>query len=76
MKNVLVLAAIAALASTAFAQTTYIDDDFEVYPSTAAMQTVWGSAGLGTLDPNNAFSGTKSMAIRVARTTSSTSPPI
>ncbi len=44
------------------ASTVYIDDDFESYADTAAMQAVWGAAGAGTLDPANGLSPTQSMA--------------
>ena len=40
----------------------YVDDDFESYADTTAMQAIWGAAGAGTLDTANGFSGTQSMA--------------
>lgn len=65
MKTVQVVAflvMIALITAGAQAATVYIDDDFESYADTAAMQAVWGAAGLGTLDTTNALSPTQSMA--------------
>lgn len=60
MKKMLAIAAVAAFASMAIAETVYVDDDFESYADTADMQTVWGSDGFGYLDQSFAFSGTQS----------------
>jgi hypothetical protein len=48
----LTLAAFATLAPAAFgaAGTVLLQDDFEAYADTPAMQANWGSGGLGTLD--------------------------
>ena len=62
MRKLLVLGAVALFASAALASTVYIDDDFESYADTAAMQTVWGATGLGTLDTANGLSPSQSMA--------------
>lgn len=59
---VALLTMIALITAGAQAATVYIDDDFESYADTAAMQAVWGAAGLGTLDTTNALSPTQSMA--------------
>lgn len=59
---VALLVMIALITAGAQAATVYIDDDFESYADTAAMQAVWGAAGLGTLDTTNALSPTQSMA--------------
>ncbi len=47
--------------STASAATIF-SDDFESYADTAAMQAVWGAAGLGTLDSTNGSGGSQAMA--------------
>ncbi|MEM8946582.1 MAG: PEP-CTERM sorting domain-containing protein [Planctomycetota bacterium] len=44
------LVAIGVVASSSANATTIFSDDFESYADTAAMQAVWGNAGLGTLD--------------------------
>lgn len=61
-KAFLGLSCVAALALASSAQATVIiDDDFESYADTTAMQAVWGAAGVGTLDtvlgnPGNSMS--------------------
>ncbi len=64
MKNALVIALMAGVLSAGAhaVPMVYLDDDFESYTDTADMQTVWGAAGLGTLDTTNSLSGSQSMA--------------
>lgn len=64
MKRIQVVALLAmiALITASVQAAVYIDDDFESYSDTAAMQAVWGAAGLGTLDTTNGLSPTQSMA--------------
>ena len=59
---VALLAMIALITAGSAVAAVYIDDDFESYADTAAMQAVWGAAGLGTLDTTNGLSPTQSMA--------------
>jgi hypothetical protein len=49
MKKLLALGIAIAIAQPAMA-TLIVDEDFEGYADTAAMQANWGAAGLGTLD--------------------------
>ncbi len=63
MRKIYCAGLILAFTTSAFAApTVYVDDDFESYADTAAMQGVWGAAGLGTLDPTMGLSPTQSMA--------------
>lgn len=41
---------------------TIFNDNFDTYADTAAMQAVWGSAGLGTLDTSGGYGGSQAMA--------------
>jgi hypothetical protein len=50
IRNLVAIGAVSAMAFTASAATTYVNETFESYADTAAMQVNWGSAGAGTLD--------------------------
>ena len=62
MRKLCVLGLVLVFAASASASTVYIDDNFESYADTAAMQAVWGSDGLGTLDTAMGLSPTNCMA--------------
>jgi hypothetical protein len=66
------LVAAAAGVSTAADAAVIFSDNFESYADTAAMQAVWGSAGVGTLDPTTGNPG-KSIKFNVATTAAVTS---
>lgn len=62
MKGLVLASALMLLCPAALAVGVYVDEDFESYSNTADMQTVWGAAGAGTLDPNFGYMSSQSMA--------------